>query len=68
LLRTSFPARELLALRAGDVISLGVPIERPLAVRVGTVDQFEGRPVRSGLNAGIALTSVGEQALERVSQ
>jgi flagellar motor switch protein FliM len=66
LLRTSLPARELLSLRPGDVVSLGVPIHRPLSIRVGDVDQFEGTPVRAGINAGIALTSVGEQALERV--
>jgi len=30
-----FPLRELLALRAGTILPLRVPLEQPLAVRVG---------------------------------
>jgi flagellar motor switch protein FliM len=56
-LRTSLTGRELLDLRRGDVVSLGLPVDRPLIVRVGQVDHFEGMPVRTGMNAGIALTA-----------
>jgi flagellar motor switch protein FliM len=68
LLRTSLPARELLELHLGDVFSLGVPLQRPLVVRVGGVDQFEGMPVRTGNNAGIAVSTAVEQPLEETAQ
>jgi flagellar motor switch protein FliM len=67
-LRTRLTARELLELRPGDVLSLGLPIQRPLTIRVGQVDQFEGMPVMTGTNAGIALTSTIEAAMEGAGQ
>jgi len=60
LLRTSLTGRELLELREGDVISLGLSVHRPLTVRIGQIDQFEGMPVRTGNHAGIELTSTAE--------
>jgi flagellar motor switch protein FliM len=58
-LRTSLSAREFVGLRAGDVVSLGVPITQPLTVRVGHRDQFEGRPVRAGRNTGVLVNAPG---------
>ncbi len=52
-LEARLPARELLSLRAGDVLSLGVPISQALSVKVGTIASFDGRPVRLGAHAGI---------------
>jgi flagellar motor switch protein FliM len=60
LLRTSLTGRELLELREGDVISLGLSVHRPLTVRIGQIDQFEGMPVRTGNHAGVELTSTAE--------
>ena len=34
---------ELLALSAGDVVSLGMPVSRPIDVRVGATVKFKGR-------------------------
>ncbi len=36
--------RELLALRAGDVITLGLPANRPIDLRVGKTLKFRGHP------------------------
>jgi flagellar motor switch protein FliM len=57
-LRTTLSGRELLELRPGDVVSLGLPVQRPLMVRIGQIDQFEGVPVRTGGSTGVALTAV----------
>ena len=56
-LSTSLTGRELLDLRCGDVLSLGLPVDQPLTIRVGQMDQFEGTPVRTGSHAGISLTA-----------
>ena len=55
-LEAHLPARELLALRPGDVVSLGVPASHAVTVKVGAVSSFEGRPVRVGAHAGIELS------------
>ena len=68
LLRTSLSGREVVQLRPGDVVSLGVPVQRPLTIRVGQMDQFEGVPVRTGRNAGIALTASADTAMEGAGQ
>jgi flagellar motor switch protein FliM len=52
---TTLSARDLLRLRPGDVISLGLPLHHPVTVKVGAMDQFEGHPVRIGHHAGIAI-------------
>lgn len=57
LLRTSLSAREFMAIQAGDVITLGVPVSQPLTVRVGHRDHFEGRPVRANGNTGILISA-----------
>lgn len=57
-LETTLPARELLRLSRGDVLSLGCPLTQPLSVRVGNMDQFEGFPVMVGQHAGISIASV----------
>jgi flagellar motor switch protein FliM len=62
-LDTSLPARELLRIRAGDVISLGVPLAQPLSVCVGNMEHFEGHPIMVGDRAGISITSVPVGAL-----
>jgi flagellar motor switch protein FliM len=56
-LRTSLSARDLLALRPGDIVSLGVPVRHPVSIRVGKVNQFEGRPIRSGANAALMVAA-----------
>jgi flagellar motor switch protein FliM len=66
-LRTTLTGRELLELRPGDVVSLGLPVQRPLSVRIGQMDQFEGVPVRTGGSTGVALTAV-TGAAEGVAQ
>lgn len=44
LLESRCTTRELVELRAGDVVSLGVPAERPLDLRVGRTLKFRGQP------------------------
>jgi flagellar motor switch protein FliM len=66
-LRTTLTGRELLELRPGDVVSLGLPVQRPLIVRIGQIDQLEGVPVRTGGSTGVALTAV-TGALEGAAQ
>jgi flagellar motor switch protein FliM len=58
MLETTMTARELLTLKPGDVVCLGVPIERPLRIKVAGMDRFEGRPVRVGQNAGCVVDAV----------
>jgi flagellar motor switch protein FliM len=43
LLETRLPARDLLSLKTGDVISLGYPMSSPIDVHVGQVRRFQGR-------------------------
>ena len=43
-LETRCKTREIVDLRAGDVLSLGVPSNRPLDVRVGRTLKFRGQP------------------------
>jgi flagellar motor switch protein FliM len=57
-LETCLPARDLLQLTRGDVLSLGCPLTTPLSVRVGNLEPFEGHPVMVGSHAGIAIASV----------
>jgi flagellar motor switch protein FliM len=54
-LESSLRARELLQLRPGDVLSLGLPVKQRIAVRVGGSDQFAGHLVKVGHHAGIAI-------------
>jgi flagellar motor switch protein FliM len=43
LLETRLPARDLLALKPGDIISLGHPASSPVDVHVGQIRRFVGR-------------------------
>jgi flagellar motor switch protein FliM len=42
-IETTLRARELVRLERGDVLSLGVPVQAPVAVRVGKSVKFSGR-------------------------
>ena len=48
-------ARELLALAPGDVVTLGVPIDRPIDLRVGGTLKFKGRLAIERGRAGVRL-------------
>jgi flagellar motor switch protein FliM len=58
LLETTLSARDLVALKPGDVLSLGRAASQPVAVHVGQVPRFSGRLVRSGMDAGVVVESV----------
>jgi flagellar motor switch protein FliM len=55
LLESTLTARELLDLRAGDVVSLGVPVHKPVDVRVGGTLKFRGRLAVENGRAGVRL-------------
>jgi flagellar motor switch protein FliM len=52
-LESNVTARELLALKTGDVVSLGVPVSKPIDVKVGGTLKFKGRLALDGERAGI---------------
>ncbi|MGE3276363.1 MAG: flagellar motor switch protein FliM [Vicinamibacterales bacterium] len=54
-LETVMPARELLELRAGDIISLGRPLRDPVNVWVGDTPKMLGRLVRNDERAAVAV-------------
>jgi flagellar motor switch protein FliM len=65
LLETTLPARDLIALKPGDVLSLGHAAAQPVDVHVGSVRRFNGRLTRSGGGAGVIVESfVGRPTLE----
>jgi flagellar motor switch protein FliM len=68
LLESKVTARELLALTAGDVVSLGVPVARPIDVRVGGTLKFKGRLAiangRAGVRVEYRCDSTGARAAE----
>lgn len=47
--------RELVNLASGDVLSLGVPVQAPLDVRVGNIVKFKGRLTASGGHAALRI-------------
>jgi flagellar motor switch protein FliM len=53
LLETRCTTRELVELRTGDVVSLGLPAERPLDLRVGRTLKFRGHPTVEHGRAGV---------------
>lgn len=55
-LDTTLPARELLEIQPGDVLSLGTPVERPVDVRVRGTLKFQGRLTAAGARTGLAIT------------
>ena len=47
------PARELLALKPGDVLSLGHAVTQPVEVHIGQIRRFGGRLTQHGNSAGV---------------
>jgi flagellar motor switch protein FliM len=65
LLETTLPARDLIALQPGDVLSLGHGAAQPVDVHVGSVRRFSGRLTRNAAGAGVVVESfVGRPTLE----
>jgi flagellar motor switch protein FliM len=58
LLETRLAARELLALKPGDVVSLGYPVSSPVDVHVGQVRRFTGRLTTSAAGAVVRVERV----------
>lgn len=54
-IETRLRARELVNLASGDVLSLGVPVQVPLDVRVGSMVKFKGRLTASGGHAALRI-------------
>lgn len=52
-LETECTTRELIDLRIGDVLSLGLPISRPLDLKVGRTLKFRGQPTVQAGRAGV---------------
>ena len=52
-LETRLPARDLLGLKAGDVISLGHPASSPVDVHVGQIRRFVGRLTTTAAGAAV---------------
>jgi len=66
LLETRLPARELLALKPGDVVSLGYPLAHPVDVCVGRVRRFLGRLTMNDAGAAVRVERVsGDYRSER---
>ena len=64
LLETRMPARELLSLRPGDVMSLGHAASAPVDVYVGGVRRYVGRLTCEGSNTAVAIERIaGERAI-----
>jgi flagellar motor switch protein FliM len=60
-LKAQLTARELIELQTGDVLSLGVPIQTAVDVRVRSLTKFRGQLVRGEHSTGI---SIVEQVTE----
>jgi flagellar motor switch protein FliM len=58
LLESRLPARELIRLGAGDVISLGVPSGNPIDIRVGTTLKFQGRLTLADTRTAVGIDRV----------
>ncbi len=56
-LQTCMIARDVLAIRPGDVVSLGHPVREPIDVRAGRVLKFRAHPVRTENDLGLAIDS-----------
>lgn len=54
---SSLPARELLLLQPGDILSLGKPVSHPVRVRVGDSTKYTGRLVRHGRHAAVLIAT-----------
>jgi len=58
LLETMLSARDLIALKPGDVLSLGHAIARPVEVHIGQVHRYAGRLTQNGTSAGVLIESL----------
>lgn len=56
LLEVSMTGREVVQLKAGDVVSLGRPATHPVKVRVGNTTKYAGRLVRHGSRVAVAVS------------
>lgn len=56
---TSLRTRELLALRPGQVLSLGVPIETGVNIRVGNIIKFKGHLAARAGRAAVQVSQIG---------
>jgi flagellar motor switch protein FliM len=56
-LETRLRAREFVRLKPGDVLSLGVPIQTPVDVRVENSPKFKGRLTGRGDKAAVLVES-----------
>jgi flagellar motor switch protein FliM len=54
-LGTRIEAREVLALRPGDCLSLGRPIREPIEVHAGRAVKWHGHPIRLARQIGVAI-------------
>jgi flagellar motor switch protein FliM len=63
-LGTSIEAREVVAVRPGDCLSLGRSIREPIEVRAGGVVKWVGRPVRRDRRVGVEVAATFEHASE----
>lgn len=63
-LGTRIEAREVLAVRAGDFLSLGRPIGEPIEVRAGSVVKWAGRAVRRGQHIAVEISKARAHAAE----
>jgi flagellar motor switch protein FliM len=63
-LESVLPARELIALEAGDVLSLGRAATQPLDVFIGQVRRFGGRLTRQGRSAAVAVEALASMATD----
>jgi flagellar motor switch protein FliM len=63
-LGTRMEAREVIAIRPGDCISLGRPVCEPVEVHAGRVAKWRGRPVRMERRLGVEISETGAQGAE----
>jgi flagellar motor switch protein FliM len=68
LLETELSARELLALRPGDVLALGHSAAHPINIHIAAVPRFQGRLTRVGTRVGITVEHVLGDAGERIEE
>jgi flagellar motor switch protein FliM len=63
-LGTRIEAREVIAIRPGDCLTLGCPVREPVDVHAGRVVKWRGRPVRMERRLGVEISEISGQAAE----
>ena len=58
LLEITLPARDLIALKPGDVLSLGHAVAQPVDVHIGQIRRYGGRLTQHGSSAGVLIESL----------